>query len=169
MSKAYLLGALHDGCQRKYTCRIAQKYFSYVEEISNMIKSMGYNAWTYKEGKSREVYIVEFSKSILNNVEIISTQDKIDYIQGYFDAEGSVSLNGSRMYIYLCQKNKKDLGQVKTFLEELGIACGEIHNPSAKEDPDYWRFFLSCKSYKNFAIKISSRHPIKNTILEKMI
>ena len=134
-----------------------------------MIEAMGFRAWIYREGKSRELYIVEFSVSILSGFEIISTQDKIDYIRGYFDAEGSVPLNGSRMYIYFCQKDKQSLLQVKEFLEQLGIICGEIHNPSKKEDPNYWRFFVSCKSYRDFATKIGSKHPIKRKILEKMI
>jgi hypothetical protein len=73
------------------------------------------------------------------------------------------------MYIYFCQKDKQSLLQVKEFLEHLGIICGEIHNPSKKEDPDYWRFFLSCKSYRDFATKIGSKHPVKRKILEKMI
>jgi intein-encoded DNA endonuclease-like protein len=169
MSKAYLLGALHDGTKRKYTYRISQKHQSFVRKIAAMIEAMGFRAWVYREGKSRELYIVEFSVSILEDFETISEQDKIDYIRGYFDAEGSVPLNGSRMYIYFCQKDKQSLLQVKEFLEHLGIICGEIHNPSKKEDPDYWRFFLSCKSYRDFATKIGSKHPVKRKILEKMI
>ena len=169
MSKAYLLGTLHDGCESKYTYRIAQKYYSFVCDLADMIKQLGYNAWVYREGSNREVFVVEFSKSVLAGFEITSIQDKIDYVRGYFDAEGSVPLNGSRMYIYFCQKDRRDLTEVKTFLEELGIICGAIHNPSKKEDPNYWRFYLSCKSYKDFAKKISSRHPIKKNVLEKMI
>ena len=81
-----------------------------------MIEAMGFKAWVYREGKSRELYIVEFSVSILSGFEINSEQDKIDYIRGYFDAEGSVPLNGSRMYIYFCQKDKQSLLQVLTTL-----------------------------------------------------
>ncbi len=169
MSKAYLFGALHDGSERKHTFRISQKYLSFVSDLANMIKAMGYNAWVYREGFDRELFVVEFSKSVLSCFEITSIQDKIDYITGYFDAEGSVPLNGSRMYIYFCQKDKIDLEEVKTFLQQLGITCGKIHNPSKKEDPNYWRFFVSCKSYKDFAKIISSRHPVKKKILEKMI
>jgi len=169
MSKAYILGALHDGFESKHTFRIAQKYESFVQDLANLIHEMGYNAWVYREGSDRNVFVVEFSKSVLSGFEITSIQDKIDYARGYFDAEGSVPLNGSRMYIYFCQKDRKDLEEVKTFLEELGIVCGAIHNPSKAKDPDYWRFFVSCKSYADFARIIGSKHPSKRKILEKMI
>ncbi len=169
MSKAYLLGALHDGFESKHTYRIAQKYESFVREIAEMIHGMGFNAWVYKEGSNRNVFVVEFSKTVLSGFEITSLQDKADYARGYFDAEGSVPLNGSRMYVYFCQKNKSDLEEVKSFLGELGIICGKTHNPSEKEDPNYWRFFVSCKSYKDFAQKIGSRHPLKKRVLEMVI
>jgi len=169
MSKAYILGALHDGCVRKHTFRIAQKYESYVRQLAQMIRQMGYSAWVYKEGANRNVFVVEFSKSVLSGFEITSIQDKIDYARGYFDAEGSVPLNNSRMYIYLCQKDKIDLEQVRSFLIELGIECGEIHNPSKKKDPNYWRFFVSSKSYNDFARVIGSSHPVKKEILEMKI
>ena len=169
VSKAYLLGALHDGCKRKHTYRITQKYKEYINGIAELLKSIGYNAWTYQEG-NRDVFVVEFSKTVLSGFEITSIQDKVEYIRGYFDAEGSVPLKeGARMYIYFCQKDLIDLEEVKTFLQELGINCGITHNPSSKKDPDYWRFFVSSKSYSDFAQKIGSMHPIKQRILEKMI
>src|SRR3989338_2382478 len=169
MSKAYLLGALHDGTKRKYTFRLAQKHQSFVRGIADMIEQMGFKAWIYREGADRNLFIVEFPRSVLSGFEIASIQDKIDYVRGYFDAEGSVPLNGSRMYIYFCQKEKQSLEEVKSYLNELGIICGEIHNPSRKEDPDYWRFYVSCKSYGDFARRIGSRHPIKQNVLEMVI
>jgi hypothetical protein len=169
MSKAYLLGALHDGTERKYTYRIAQKHQSFVNDIADMIEGMGFKAWVYREGTDRNLFIVEFSKSVLSGFEVASMPEKIDYVRGYFDAEGSVPLNGSRMYIYFCQKDRQSLEEVKTYLNELGIICGEIHNPSIREDPNYWRFFISCKSYGDFARIIGSRHPAKRKVLEKMI
>lgn len=169
MSKAYLLGALHDGCANKTTFRITQKYEEYTREIAEMIKQMGYNARVYKEGADRNVFVVEFSQTVLSGFEITTMQDKIDYARGYFDAEGSVPLNGSRNYIYFCQKDKNDLEEVRSFLQQAGIECGIIHNPSIAADPAYWRFFVRTKSHKDFAAKIGSKHPAKSKILEKMI
>ncbi len=167
--KAYLLGALHDGTDHGNTYRIGQKEEEYVRWIADELRNTGSNAWVYREGTERNLYIVEFSKSLLSGFEITTLEDKAGYERGYFDAEGSVPKKpGSRMYIYFCQKDKTDLEEVKTFLEELGIVCGEIHNPTFKV-PDYWRFFVSCKSYKDFALKIGSRHPRKRKVLEMVI
>ncbi|MBU1197737.1 LAGLIDADG family homing endonuclease [Candidatus Micrarchaeota archaeon] len=167
--KAYLLGALHDGSNHGNTYRIVQKEEEYVRWIADELHQMGISAWVYREGAERHLFVVEFSKSRLSEIKINSLEEKTEYIRGYFDAEGSVPLkSGARMYIYFCQKDRKDLEEVKTFLEELGIVCGKTHNPTFKE-PDYWRFFIGCKSYKAFASKIGSRHPRKRKVLEKMI
>jgi intein-encoded DNA endonuclease-like protein len=90
MSKDYLLGVMHDSTERKTTYRISSKEKSFTETIANMIKNMGFNAWTYREGKTRDMYVVEFSKKVVENVKLITKQEKIDYIRGYFDAEGSI-------------------------------------------------------------------------------
>ncbi len=162
MTKAYLLGALHDGTIRRLTYRIVQKDREYIELLLTGILSLGQKAWMYQEGKKRNLFVVEFSKSLLKDFVILTQQDKIDYIQGYFDAEGGISRNPQvRYYIYFAQKNLNDLLEVKRYLEEFGIICGKIHNPSKKVDPAYWRFFISIKSYKKFAQLIGSWHPIK--------
>ena len=101
MTKAYLLGALHDGTVRKLTYRIVQKDPEYIDFLSKGIKSLGQKAWTYKEGKSRQLYVVEFSRSFLKGFSLKTHQDKIDYVRGYFDAEGGVSRDPKvRYYLY---------------------------------------------------------------------
>ena len=57
MTKAYLLGALHDGTVRKLTYRIVQKDQEYIEFLVKEIKSLGQKAWMYKEGKTRNLYV----------------------------------------------------------------------------------------------------------------
>ncbi|MFZ5366507.1 MAG: LAGLIDADG family homing endonuclease [Patescibacteria group bacterium] len=166
MTKAYLLGALHDATERKTTYRIAQKSKSYIEFLAEGIRSLGRKAWMYKEGKSRNLYVVEFSKSLLKNTKISSRQEKIDYVRGYFDAEGGIARDPKvNYYLYFAQKNLGDLQKTKHFLEELGISCGRIHNPSKRADPDYWRFFIRAKSYEDFARIIGSDHPEKSHFL----
>jgi|SRR3989344_1336517 len=167
MTKAYLLGALHDGTIRKLTYRIVQKDREYIEFLVKGIHDLGQKAWMYKEGKNRQLYVVEFSKSFLKDVVLTSKQDKIDYIRGYFDAEGGVSRDPKvRYYLYFAQKNLEDLQQVRKYLMELEILCGIIHNPSKRIDPNYWRFFVSVKSYGKFAKVIGSWHPIKSHFLK---
>ena len=162
MTKAYLLGVLHDSTERKTTYRISQKSEKFVRFVASGIKNLGRKAWVYREGKTRNVYIVEFSKSLLKDFKITTQPDKIDYIRGYFDAEGGITKSTKvRYYIYFCQKDKQDLEQVKSYLEELGISCGAIHNPSQKVDSHYWRFYVLANSWKDFALKIGSWHPEK--------
>jgi len=166
MSKAYLVGVIHDATERKNTYRISSKEKEYIQFLAEMIHGMNYNAWTYREGKTRDMHVVEFSKSVIKDVKIKTMQEKIDYIRGYFDAEGSVPKSrNSRFYIYFSQKNKEDLEKLKSYLIELGFICGKTHNPSKLKDPNYWRFFIGCKSYSKFVNTIGSWHPIKSQLL----
>ena len=170
MTKAYLLGALHDGTVRKLTYRIVQKDQEYIKFLIKEIKDLGFNAWMYKEGKARNLYVAEFSKNLLKDVCIESNQDKIEYIRGYFDAEGGVSRNPKvRYYLYFAQKNLKEIEQLKGWLENLGIKCGKIHNPSKKVDPNYWRFFISKNSYEKFVLIVGSWHPMKSHFIRMKI
>lgn len=166
ITKAYLLGLLHDATERKTTYRLATKSENFAQIIKDGIFTLGRKAWTYREGKKRDLWIVEFSKSLLKRMIIKGLSEKIDYVRGYFDAEGGIAKSSKvRFYLYFCQKDKIDLVQVKTYLEEIGISCGKLHNPSRKVDPDYWRFFVSVKSYQDFAKKIGSAHPDKQKYL----
>lgn len=169
-TKTYLLGVLHDATERKTTFRIATKSYDFAKVLVDGIHFLGFGAWTYKEGKNRDLWIVEFSKTFLKDTRILTKKDKINYLRGYFDAEGGIAKNSDvRYYLYFCQKDKADLVQVKEYLEELGISCGKLHNPSKKIDPDYWRFFIGIKSYENFAKIIGSLHPDKKRYLRMKI
>lgn len=169
-SKQYLLGVLHDATVAKTTYRIATKDYSFCQFLIKAIKSLNGNAWSYKEGKLRNLWIVEFSQSFLKKVSVITTKDKIEYIRGYFDAEGGIAKSSSvRYYIYFCQKDENDLLEVKKYLSELGIETGVIHNPSKRVDPDYWRFFIRSNSYEKFAKIIGSNHPEKRKFVRMKI
>ena len=157
LTKAYLLGTLHDATVRKKTYRIGAKDLSYVKFLRSGIIALGNRAWIYREGKSRNYFIVEFTKSFLDKVSIRSNKDQIDYIRGYFDTDGGISrLKSVRYYLYFAQKDRKDLTTVRKFLEELGIQCGIIHNPSKNMDANYFRFYIRANSYNRFAQLIGS-------------
>lgn len=163
ITKSYLLGMLHDGTKRKTTYRIAQKGLAFAKMLGSGIKRLGGRCWSYQEGKQRDVYITEFSQSFLRNVAITTDQDKLDYVRGYFDAEGSIAKTPNvRFYIYFAQKNFDDLNMVKKILAEFDIHTGVIHNPSKKVDSHYWRFFVKADSYKRFIITVGSAHPDKS-------
>lgn len=168
-SRSYLLGAMHDGTVRAHTLRISQKEIAYVEFLAGMIRELGGHAWTYREGKRRHLYVVEFSKSLLRSFQPSSRQDHVDYLRGYFDAEGGIpSSPRSEPYIYLAQKNRADLDSARHMLTSLGIVCGKLHNPSRSVDPAYWRFYVRRQSLARFARIVGSYHPRKAPLLTAM-
>jgi len=170
ITKAYLLGILYDATVRKTTYRVGTKSKEFAKILKSGIETLGNNAWIYKEGKNRNLWIVEFSKSLLKDSEVKSRRDKLDFIRGFFDAEGGIAKSPKvRFYLYFCQKNKKILETLKKYLFEFRIESGIIHNPSRKIDPNYWRFFVSSKSYRDFAKIIESNHPEKFSILRMKI
>jgi hypothetical protein len=170
ISKAYLLGALGDATERRYTYRLSQKYRTYVEMIAQGVRDLGGAAWVYREGRERPLYIVEFAKSFLADAKVQTLQEKADYVQGYFDAEGGIPRNPkARFYVYFAQKDRASVERVRSYLEELGIHCGKIHNPSKRADPNYWRFYVRSQSHKEFARIIGSKHPIKSQLLRMKI
>ena len=166
MSRAYLQGALHDATEREYTYRLSQNERGYVDDVASIIRELGYDAWTYREGSTRDVHVVEFNTSVLSDFEVSSREEKRDYTRGYFDADGSVPKSPDmRLYIYFAQQDKADLHEVKEYLDEFGITTGTLHQPSEDVAPEYWRFYVSSSSHNEFADKIGSRHPRKRKIL----
>ncbi|HLB67566.1 MAG TPA: LAGLIDADG family homing endonuclease [Thermoplasmata archaeon] len=142
--KSYLLGAMHDGTVRERTFRISQREEEYVLLLKALILAQGRRAWTYREGKKRDLYVVEFSRAMLDGHRVRTRSAIIHYVRGYFDAEGSVaSPVAVQPYVYFGQKDLRDLEELRRMLCALGVSCGTIPNTSRRADPDYWRFFVS--------------------------
>lgn len=169
LTRSYLLGALHDGTVRLRTIRISQREESYVLFLKRLVESLGGRAWTYREGRKRQLYVVEFSRSFLRSHRLRTQEDVFDYVRGYFDAEGGVSSDPSNPYVYFAQKDRVDLEELQRFLTRLETHTGRIHNPSRRVDPDYWRFYVGRHSLREFARLIGSWHPGKHALLQKMI
>lgn len=170
--KAYLQGAFHDGTSNRWhrTFRFCQKEKKWLEMIQKMFRSTGYQSWIYKEGKERNLYVLETTASFLREkkspLSFSTSAEKEAYIRGYFDAEGGIpSQSSAQFYIQFSQKNRKELIELQTILRELGIESGRIHNPSVKIDPLYFRFFVSAKSFEQFMDIIFSWHPRKQVLL----
>jgi hypothetical protein len=162
--KAYVLGALHDATFSKLhqTYRFSQSSKKWLELLQEVFRILKYKSWIYKEGQERSVWILETSAKLDKFAKPTNIGDKIAYIKGYFDAEGGMpKSNNSFLYFQFSQKDKTDLSEVKKWLEEVGIKCGVIHNPSKRVDPNYWRFFVSRISHQDFMKIISSWHPRK--------
>lgn len=173
--KAYLLGSLHDGTfSANKRFRISQKGTDWLEILQKLFNQLGYSAWIYKEGKDRKVYVLETLADFLdfkfNPLQLKNRLEKINYIKGFFDAEGGIPKDyKSRFYIQLTQNDKGKLEKLKEILKDLGINTGKIHNPSYKVDPDYWRMYVLAESQRKFIKEINSLHPRKiKTIRERM-
>lgn len=169
---AYLHGAMHDATLNKgKRIRFGQKYPKWLSTLKVLLLRVGANSWMYKEGRNRNLYILETVCKDLHfarDPKVFKTRvEKIAYIRGFFDAEGGVPRNGGKFYIQLVQKNHEKVGALKKMLFKLGVNCGKIHNPSKRVDPDYWRFFVSTKSHSEFARIIGSWHPVKSNIFSK--
>ena len=171
---AYLHGTLGDATYSKLhrTSRISKSNRGWLLRLKKLVNELGAKAWIYKEGSSRNVSILETTGKFLSRdfdpANLTVTPEKIAYVRGYFDAEGGVPRNSTnRFYIQFVQKDFKELEKVRNILEELGIRCGNIHNPSVKVDPEYWRFFVRAQSYQRFIELIGSWHPIKSAFLQK--
>lgn len=168
--KSYLLGAMHDGTIRRRTFRISEKEEEYVLRLRNLVLAKGIRAWTYREGKTRNLFVVEFGRALMDGHQIRTHGDVIHYVRGYFDAEGSVSNPVStNPYVYFGQKDRGDLEELHGFLGRLNVHCGKIHNPSRRVDPDYWRFFVSRRSLRRFGTVVGSWHPRKGRWLGELM
>ena len=106
ITQAYLLGVIRDASVRKTTYRVATKNRFFAEILKQGIKDLGRNAWIYKEGKSRNLWIVEFSKSLLNGVKPVSSSEKLDFIRGFFDAEGGIAKSSKVRFFIFARRTK---------------------------------------------------------------
>lgn len=168
---AYLNGAAHDASLNKHTrVRFAQKYQDWLVTLQVLLEKLNSRGWIYREGKNRDVYVLETVNSDIcfdYDPRFRSKAEKIAYLRGFFDAEGGVPRTRDRFYIQLVQKNKEKILLVKQILEELGIAVGKVHNPSVRVDPSYWRIFVRAQSHSAFARTIGSWHPVKQCIFRE--
>lgn len=176
VTEAYLLGALHDGTYnaRRKTHRFSQANIEWLQLLQKCLADLGCKAWLYKEGKTRAVYVLETSAKFLSidfdPCKLTSTEEKIAYIRGFFDAEGGIPKNTyARFYIQLVQKNQPKLDWIRTALIDMEISCGAIHVPSKRIDPEYFRFFIATRSHGAFGKVIGSWHPRKHLIFESRV
>ncbi len=116
--KAYFLGALHDGTfSSNKRFRIAQKGTEWLKELQMLLKQIGYTSWIYREGKNREVYVLETLAQFLdfhfNPLQLKTAEECKAYIRGFFDAEGGIPQDvTARFYIQLVQNDKQKLQRI---------------------------------------------------------
>src|SRR5438309_12086725 len=91
MSKAYLLGAMHDGTIRSRTLKTSQRDKEYILSVQRLIVSLGGNAWIYREGQTPRLFVVLFARSFLDSCVVRIRKLIIVYVRGYFVAEGGIA------------------------------------------------------------------------------
>lgn len=164
--EAYLAGAAHDATfsRRHQTMRFCQAGREWVDVLSEILGRVGKRAWIYKEGATRACWVVESTwrpkaERRVNHPEA--------YCRGYFDAEGGIPRDSAaRFYIQLVQKDLADLHALREMMIGLGLECGSLHNPSARVDPNYWRFYVLAESHAMFCRRVSSWQPRKRSLIE---
>ena len=168
---AYICGAAHDGTfsVRHRTTRFGQSDPRWLDVLQAALSRLGYRSWSYKEGASRALWVLETSWRS-GSFPICTDDEARGYVRGYFDAEGGVPRSlAARMYVQFVQKDRADLEACRRHLSCLGISTGKIHNPSVRVDPHYWRFYVSAQSHAAFVKTIGSWHPRKREILEERV
>lgn len=166
---AYLLGAAHDATLSPLhrTTRFCQADHGWLRIVGWLLGRVGHNWWMYREGADRSCFVVE-SGWRPRDMAFETDGERLAYVRGYFDAEGGIPKRvGDRFYIQFVQKDLADLTRVRRLLIDLEISCGEIHNPSARVDPDYWRFYIRAASREQFVRRVRSWHPRKRLLLEE--
>lgn len=124
---AYLQGSLHDATLNKGNrFRFSQKDRRWLEILRFLFKKCGYNSWIYREGKNRNLYVLETTAGFLDFEFDFLADGSIErikgYIRGFFDAEGGIPKKlTDRFYIQMTQKDKDKLEKIKIGLDKLDI------------------------------------------------
>jgi hypothetical protein len=169
-ARAYLHGAAHDATvsHRHRTVRFGQSDERWLVVLSLLIEELGRKSWTYREGRTRALWVLETSADVLaERPSFSSREERLAYARGYFDAEGGTPHDPSaRFYVQFVQKNYGDIEQLRSLLTMEGIACGRLHNPNRSRDQDLWRFYVAAGSHLAFVRRVSSWHPRKRSLLD---
>jgi hypothetical protein len=169
-ARAYLHGAAHDATvsRRHRTIRFGQSDPTWLGVLQVLIARLGSRSWSYREGRSRQFWVVETSVVVLAERPNFSrSEERLAYARGYFDAEGGTPRDPSaRFYLQFVQKDHGDIDELRDVLEAEGIRCGTLHNPNRERDPDLWRFYVAAACHDVFARKVCSWHPRKRRLLE---
>lgn len=166
-AEAYLRGAAHDATYSRLhmTTRFCQADREWLVVLAALLTSIGSRSWIYREGKERSVWVLETSWR--PSAEGLQPGDSAAYVRGYFDAEGGIPRSpDARFYIQFVQKDHDDLEDARGRLVGLGITCGRLHNPSARVDANYWRFYVASRSFDEFIRLVGSWHPRKRRRLD---
>jgi hypothetical protein len=166
---SYLFGAAHDATvsRRHGTVRFGQADVTWLAVVRSLLSQLGQRAWMYREGSTREFWVLETSaRWLAARPELSTTERRRAYARGYFDAEGGIPRSRSaRFYIQFVQRDRRDIANLRTMLETEGIVCGKLHRPSRNADHLVWRFYVAAASHRGFVSSVGSWHPRKRSLL----
>jgi hypothetical protein len=97
--EAYLQGALHDATYSRThrTHRFGQADRGWLEILQSALEQLGHRSWSYREGRERNYWVVETTAPFLSvryqARTLVGTLEGLDYVRGYFDAEGGMPRN----------------------------------------------------------------------------
>jgi len=174
-SRAYLFGAAKDSTRSSLhkTTRFGQSEREWLETIAGILDRLGFRSWIYREGRSRNFWVLETSAPFLREPLDFSNASEsmtFSYARGYFDADGGMPrVASARLYFQFVQKDRVDLNLLRDLLVSVGMGCGALHNPSRQADPNYWRFFISARSHIDFMKRVGSWHPVKASLMAKRL
>ncbi len=106
-----------------------------------------YSLWVYTSKKHLSKEIVEILLRPLDEVEFSNEIERLAFIKGFFEAEGSVYINKKKkndIRIIMYQKNPKVLFYIKRALEEYGIQA-KIYGPYKNGKNSIFRLIVFTK------------------------
>lgn len=184
---AYLVGVLRDGTVSKetpdeYCCAFYNKHKEFIEVLQQKIEKLfGIKPKTCLFGevygvriRSKTLYL--FFKKVFdfpdkqkdwatpNIIKEASKEIIRNYIQGFWDAEGSCphvenkkQIVRKNLYLGFSQKNKESLDFIKSYLEQNGVITRKIYWNQSK-----WVLKIRTQSIPSFSTLIGSQHPVKS-------
>src|SRR5690242_21771865 len=109
---AYLQGAQRDATWSSLhkTVRFGQKDRRWLEVLAGILSRLDIKSWLYREGCSREFWVLETCAPILRaefEPGTLEGNAALSFVRGYFDADGGMPRSPLvRLYFQFVQKNR---------------------------------------------------------------
>ena len=124
--------------------KIIRNYKKKLEEITSLLEGDARKVFIKRKGEKAEIYV--YSKKLYREVKMIKqhpvevfrkmkTQEKIEFITGIIDADGTVIQNEIAIY----NSNRELLSHIKAFLQTIGI------HASFSKNRHIWRLRIRSK------------------------
>ena len=117
--EAYLQGALRDGTRSAMhrTHRFCQSQRDWLVVIGLALSSLGQKSWIYREGRNRNLWVLETSAKFLSldfdADDLVGTLYGLSYVRGYFDSDGGMPRDSkARLYFQLAKRTAEASSQL---------------------------------------------------------